>query len=245
MKDIFQPQLQLAREPDGEYTLYAVTICPNSGYSAGRAHRGVPPEVRLIAEVFPVILTLHARRGPALQVLTPVRHYLRNLKLGAEHGKTTLTAFAVLRGLVVGMASVPIQPSHECPKKDPIAVDTTGWYAWRTKPATGPASFHVSGVVNLPTPGYEAHLVRATPQGINPRELILDLQVKPRPGIWPQVITPTSVRFDEDTPAVEYDGVLIREPDGDSVHLDVDADAGAEGEADGGTGDPQQQQQRG
>ena len=222
MKQIFQPHIQLELEPDGELTLHAVTLCPNSGYSAGRAHRGVPPTVRLTAETFSVLLNLHVRRGPALQMLTPVRHYLRNLKLGGEHGKTTLTVFAMLRGDVVGSASIPIHPAHECPKKDPVTVGTTDWYAWTNRMPGGPGSFHVSGVVHLPTPGYAAHLERATPQGINPRELILDLKVTPRPGIWPQVITPASLRLDEETPAVDYTGVLIREPDGDAVHLDVE-----------------------
>jgi hypothetical protein len=221
MKQIFQPQIQLELEPDGEYTLHAVTLAPNSGYSAGRARPGVPPTVRLTVETFSVLLNLHVRRGPALQVLTPVRHYLRNLKLGPKHGKTTLTVFAMFRGDVVGSASIPIHTAHECAKKDPVAVDTTDWYAWMNRMPGGPGSFHVNGVVHLPTPGYEAHLERAAPQGINPRELILDVKVTPRPGVWPQVITPASLRFDEES-AIDYDGVLIREPDGDAVHLDVE-----------------------
>jgi len=222
MKDMFQPQLQLVREPDGEYTLNAVTICPNSGYSAGRAHLGVPPTVRLIAETLGVILDLHERRGPALQVLTPVRHHLRNLKLGAKEGKTSVTVFAMLHGHVVGTASAAIHASHEHPKKDPPSVDTTGWYAWLSKSVQGPVSFHVTGVVHLPSPGYEAHLVRAVPQGINPKELILDLQIKPLPGFWPQVVTAASLRLDESSPGIEYTGVLVREPDGDTVHFDVE-----------------------
>src|SRR5262245_17973177 len=113
MKEIFQPDLQLVREPDGEYTLNAVTICPNSGYSAGRARPGVPPEVRIIAETFSVILQLHVRRGPALQVLTPVHHHLRNLKRGDKYGKTMVTAWTMLRGHVVGSASIPVRPVYD------------------------------------------------------------------------------------------------------------------------------------
>jgi hypothetical protein len=224
MKEVFQPQLQLEREPDGEYTLHAVTLCPSSAYSAGRAHQGIPPTVRLIPETFSVLLELRVRGGRARQVLTPVRHRLRNLKLGPEQGKTMVTAFAMLRGDVVGSASLPVQATHECPGKDPPVVDTADWYAWLDRMPVGPGAFHVTGVVYLPSPGYEAMLVRAVPQGINPRELILDLKLTERPGIWPQVITPTSVRLDEELPAapVEYTGVLIREPDGDAVHLGVE-----------------------
>ena len=80
----------------------------------------------------------------------------------------------------------------------------------------------MAGVVQLPSPGYDARLVPASPQGINPSELILDLQVTRRPGIWPQVITPVSVRYDQSPAEVLYEGVLVREPDGDAVHIDVD-----------------------
>jgi hypothetical protein len=222
MKEIFQPHVQLELEPDGEYSLHAVTVAPNSAYSAGRARPGAPPTVRLNAETFPVMLDLRARGGRARQVLTPVRHRLRNLKLGPKHGKTTVTVFAMLRGDIVGSASMPVHTAHECPTKDPVSVDTTDWYAWLNKMPGGPVSFHVSGVVHLPTPGYEATLVPASPQGINPKELILDLKVTPRPGLWPQVITPVSLRHDEGTSSIEYTGVLVREPDGDAVHLEVE-----------------------
>ena len=219
--EIFQPRLQLIAEPDGEYTLHAVTITPNSGYSAGRARPGAPPNVRLIPEVFPVLLEIRARRGPALQVLTPVRHHLRNLKLGAKHGKSSVLAFAMVGDRIVGSASIPVGPSHEGPK-NAVTVDTSDWYAWLNQMPPGPASFHVTGVVQLPTPGYDARLVPASPQGINPVELILNLEVTPRPGIWPQVVTPVSVRYDESKASVAYQGVLVREPDGDTVHMEVD-----------------------
>jgi hypothetical protein len=222
MMEIFQPQLELVREPDGEYSLHAVTITPNSGYSAGRARIGTPPNVRLIGEALGVILDLRVRRGAALQVLTPVRHHLRNLKLGPKQGKTSVTAFAVLRGDIVGTASIDVRAVQECPKKNPVTVDTTDWYAYLDKMPPGPPSLHVSGVVYLPTPGYDAVLVPASPQGINPKELILDLVVTPRPGLWPQVITAASVRHDDRTPGIAYEGILIREPDGDGVHIDVE-----------------------
>ncbi len=222
MLEIFQPLLQLEIEPDGEYTLHAVTICPNSSFSAGRARLGVPPAVRLVPETFPVMLDLRVRRGLALPVLTPVRHHLRNLKLGPQHGKTMVTAFAMLHGDVVGTASIEVHASQECPRKDRPIVDTSDWYAWLDKMPPGPPSFHVTGVAHLPTPGYDLRLVKAAPQGINPKELILDLHVHPRPGVWPQVITPVSIRYDERAATVEYEGVLIREPDGDLTNFEVE-----------------------
>ena len=221
--EIFHPSLQLIPERDGEYTLRAITITPNSGFSAGRARPGVaPPTVRLTAEVFPVLLELHAHRGRVRHVPTPVRHRLRDLALGAaggqERGKSSVLAFVMLGDRVLGSASVPVLPTHEGSSD----VDTADWYAWLNTMPGGPPSFHVTGVVHVPTPGYEVKLVPASPQGINPAELILDLQVTQRPGVWPQVVTGLSVRYDQAPASVHYQGVLVREPDGDTVHFDVD-----------------------
>ena len=218
--EIFQPNLELVVEPDGEYTLNAVTIAPSSGYSAGRAHPGVPPNIRLFPEAFPVILPIRTRRGRALQVLTPVRHHLRNLKLGAKLAKTSVVAFAMIGDHIVGKSSVLVSSAHHGPKT--VTVDTSDWYAWLNKMPPGPPSFHVSGIVHTPTPGYTVSLEPARPQGINPRELILQLNVKALPGIWPQHVAGLSVRYDQSPAGVEYDGVLVREPDGDAAHMDVD-----------------------
>jgi hypothetical protein len=219
--EIFQPNLQLAVEPDGEYTLDAVTITPNSGYSAGRARPGVPPNVRLTPETFSVLLEIRAHHGRVRHVLTPVRHHLRNLKLGPKVGKTSVLAFAMLGDRVVGSASIPVGPAHECPKH-PMTIDSHDWHAWIDRMPPGPPSFHVTGVVVLPTPGFELRLEPASPQGINPAELILDLKVNPLPGIWPQIVTSMSVRYDQNPAKVAYQNVLLREPDGDSVQVPVE-----------------------
>jgi hypothetical protein len=156
-----------------------------------------------------------------LPVLTPLRHRLRNLKLGPQYAKTTVLAFAMIGERIVGSASLPVGSVHGAPK-DPVPIDTSDWYAWLNRMPPGKPSFHVTGVVSLPSPGYDARLVAASPQGSNPTDLILDLQVTPRPGVWPQVITPVSVRYDQVPAGVTYRSVLVREPDGDAVQIDVD-----------------------
>jgi hypothetical protein len=222
--EMFQPNLTLSVEPDGEFTLSAVTVTPNSCYSAGRAQPGVPPDVRLTPEVFAVLLQLRTRRGPCLQVLTPVRHQLRNLKLGPQHGMSSVLAFVMIDDRVAGSASIPVQDaSPSLPIKDRVTVDTSDWYAWMNRMPPGPASFHITGVVHLPTPGYSASLEVAAPQGINPAALILDLRVKALPGMWPQVVTPTMVRYDQSPCGVAYETVLVREPDGDAADVDVES----------------------
>lgn len=219
--EMFQPNLSLAIEPDGEFTLHSVTITPSSCYSAGRAAPGVPPTVRLLPEVFSVLLPVRVRQGPCSMVLTPVRHRLRNLQLGAKHGKTTVTAFLMNGMQVLGSASIPVVSTHECPK-DPMVLDTSEWFAWVNRMPPGPASFHVTGTVTLPSPGYEARLEYASPQGINPAGLILDLRVAKRPGSWPQMVTNVTVRYDVANYQGRYDSVLIRLPDGEAIQLEVE-----------------------
>jgi hypothetical protein len=218
----FEPQLVLAREPDGEFTLNAVTIAPNSCYSAGRAELGPPPNVRLLPEVLPVLLHLRARTGPCLMVLTPARHQIHDLKLGAAHGKTSVAAFVMLNGAVVGSAFIKVDEPGTCVNEGAKPVSTADWYAWINRMPPGPASFHVRGTVQVPTPGFAARLKAAVPQGINAAELILDLVVEKLPGQWPQVVTSLQVAIDEAPLGVPYKGVLIRVPGSDAVHVEVE-----------------------
>jgi hypothetical protein len=221
MAEIFQPQLRLLVEPDGEYTLHTLTLVPNSLYSAGRAELAVPPTVRLAAEVESVLLHIRARNGLCIPWIRPLRHRLHNLKLGDAHGKTSVMAFAMIDGRIVGSASVAVGPATPNPNPT-ISVDTSDWYAWVNAFPPGPSSFHVTGIVYAPTPGYTASLEVAVPQGINPRDLILDLHLRALPGIWPQVITPISVRYDLADYSGNYESVLVREPDGDAVQIPVE-----------------------
>lgn len=217
--EMFQPNLTLHQEPDGQLTLDAMTLTPNGCYSAGPAVIAVPPAVRLTAEVLSVLLPIRVHRGHCAMVVTPVRHRIANL---APAGKTTVTAFATIDGRVVGSASAPILPSCTLPTKNPLPIETTGWYAWLDTMPGGKPTFHVVGTVVLPSPGYEAKLEAVSPQGINPKELILALHVVKKPGFWPQIIMPTLVHYTQRPAQVAYEGVEIREPDGDTVHIPVE-----------------------
>lgn len=223
MLDIFQPQLRLLVEPDGEYTLHALTLAPNSLHSAGTVELGVPASVRLAADVESVLLHIRTRKGFGLPMVRPLRHRLCNLRLGPAHNKTSVIGFALIDGSVVGSASIPVDSTTTIPNPYPsISVDTSDWYAWVNALPPGPKSFHVTGVVYAPTPGYDASLIPANPQGVNPKDLILDLRLQPRPGVWPQVITPISVRYDIEDYAGNYESVQVREPDGDAVQFPVE-----------------------
>jgi hypothetical protein len=223
MLEIFEPQLRLLVEPDGEFTLHALTLAPNALYSSGRAELAVPPNVRLSPEVESVLLHIRTRQGFGIAMVRPLRHRLCNLKLGEAHGKSSVMAFAMVDDRVVGSSSIPINPCTVTPNPNPsISVDTSDWHAWVNAMPPGPQSFHVTGVAYAPTPGYEVSLAMATPQGINPADLILDLDLRPLPGIWPQVVTPISVRYSIADYSGNYRSVLIREPDGDAVQVPVE-----------------------
>lgn len=222
MMKTFEPQLSLSVEPDGEYTLHSVTIAPNSCYSAGRVELAPPPNVRLLPEVQPVILHVQVRTGPCLQVLTPLRHRVHDLRLGAAHGKTGVLAFVMVKGAVVGSASIPVNDPGTSVNPTPRPVDTADWYAWMNRMPPGPGSFHLMGTVLVSNPGVTARLKRGEPQGINPAELIVDLVLEQQPGFWPSVVTAVSVRYDESPAGVSYTGVLVRVAGGDGIHLEVE-----------------------
>lgn len=215
--EMFKPKASLApdRKAD-EYTLRVVTSVPNPCYAAGAVRPGPPDNVRIAADVVPVRVVITKRGGICAQVVSQVRHVHRRVKLGGKTGKGKVLVFAMLDGRVVGTSSV--EPSAKAPP--PLAITTSDWYSWVNKMPPGPATFYVIGVVRTPTPGYDVKLVPASPQGINPNELILDLVVTAKPGVWPQVVTPTSVRFEQ--PDGAYTGVLVRTPDGEGTHVGVE-----------------------
>ncbi|MDQ4133708.1 MAG: hypothetical protein M3179_11005 [Actinomycetota bacterium] len=81
----------------------------------------------------------------------------------------------------------------------------------------GPGGLRVEGECTFGTAGYTVELVRHEPQGINPRDLLLDLIVTPPPPgtVVAQVLTTYQVFYEEET-AVHLDTVTIL-PDGPSV----------------------------
>lgn len=71
------------------------------------------------------------------------------------------------------------------------------WYAWINRQPVGPPRFHLEGGVEVGNPGVELLLTKRIPQGINPSILLLDLSLSQKPGMWPQVITCATARYDE------------------------------------------------
>ena len=73
----------------------------------------------------------------------------------------------------------------------------SAWFAWNDLMLPGPPSFHVVGDIEVPNPGVDAFLHERVPQGINPRVILLNLDLIQKPGIWPQHVVKKQVRFDK------------------------------------------------
>jgi len=216
--DMFEPGLSLVREPDGEHTLHAVTLTPNSCYSAGTVTSGVPEGQTVIPEAIPVILEILHINGFCLQVITPVRHALADLRLGGESGKTSVVAFVMLTDLASGSRTLVGQSSVSLDDEDRITVvpeeqrgraASDEWSATANLKEPPPYSLFVRGRVLAPTPGYKVTLTPAVPQGINPTELILDLALTPPGRLVPAVLTWTEARYDDADYAAGHDTVAI------------------------------------
>jgi hypothetical protein len=89
------------------------------------------------------------------------------------------------------------------------------WSAWHDHQPPGPPVLHVRGECEFPTAGYSVGLRRREPQGINPKDLVLNRIVQEPSGPVAQVVTVVEARYQEETD-FEYDTVTIL-PDGVSV----------------------------
>lgn len=134
-----------------------------------------------------------------------------------------LALFAALLALTVLCACRREEPGVTEPSPSPasgmrIKAD---WAAWVNKMPPGPASFHVEGTLHLPHPGFESSLTPRSPQGFNPRILMLDLNVRELDGMWAQVLTDQEVKYIVDPYDGDYEQVHILYPNGDSVFLEL------------------------
>jgi hypothetical protein len=93
------------------------------------------------------------------------------------------------------------------------ARECSEWEAWHDHMPGGPATLIVSGVCKVPDDRYKVVLRRREPQGINPKDLLLELIVtEERSGTELVEETALEVRYEEQTD-FEYDTVTIL-PDG-------------------------------
>ena len=87
--------------------------------------------------------------------------------------------------------------------------DKHDWKAVLNMMPPGKPRLHVTGTADCTTTGYKnVHLAEVTPQGINPRILLLELKWEAPTGPAHETITPHEVRFDKH-PSPEYNEVVI------------------------------------
>jgi hypothetical protein len=71
------------------------------------------------------------------------------------------------------------------------------WVASHRRDPSGDLDLVVEGTGMAPTPGWEAELVRANPQGTNPKILLLRFIEHRSSGPQPEVLTPITVTYIE------------------------------------------------
>ena len=89
--------------------------------------------------------------------------------------------------------------------------NTRNWSAWIDLQPPGPPALHVIGEVEVSASNKRPVLREASPQGINPEILLLDLSIQDTGGIGTPAFEYKEVRFDKSpVRARQYSTVQIR-----------------------------------
>ena len=116
---------------------------------------------------------------------------------------STLTAALALGGCATYPAEDAAMAS--CPH---VSRD---WQAWISA-MPGPdakRTLHITGSVDMPTPGYSVKLVGGPADRMQPPGLRFQLEATPPDGMVTQVITPTEVNYSEPTPYPQIREIMI------------------------------------
>ena len=188
------------------------SLCPNTGAAAVLLVNGAPVasgvitalgstiqhEVAAGAIVMAIVHAIDLNNGVVCVRLGELEYALSECELVRKSAGVQAASFTN------GAASIP----------------TRDWYAWNNLMPPRPDTFHVTGEVEVANPGVNVLLVPRTPQGINPRILLLDLVLAQQPGMWPQVVTWKPARYDKVN--VTYDSVEVYYNNGVVVTVPVD-----------------------
>lgn len=133
-------------------------------------------------------------------------------------------------GIIVGLFLLPMTTTAlaQDPPIDKVPNRPADrWRAWAVTEGEN-TRLVVEGVYSNGGPGVVAVVTPATPQGINPKILILDVKVGTLPGVWPAILTPIPASYvAKDYKAGTYNSIHIRYPNGTSVMIDKIIDTGA------------------
>jgi hypothetical protein len=133
--------------------------------------------------------------------------------------------------IIALLASTPAIASFNSPflvaranaSEETALISTSDWRATANlMPGLRTPSLYVEGMVKLPNPGYEVNLVEACPgRREDAEELHLKLEVREKEGLYPQVITTRSVRYEDSQYAENYENAIVELPDGSNITLDI------------------------
>lgn len=222
--EMFRPELALLWEKDDTYTLAAVTMTPHNGFSVGAARIGTPPGMVHVPEAIPVTLTIAHRGGMYFPIATPVSHSFGGLKVGGRSDSTSVVAYTVLDGQVVGFNSIG---AHEVAARLPVSESewspVLGFKDWHAVVGgkNGRRTLYVRGAVTFRAIGYSARLVEQD-IGMHPDILMCALEVEAPPqGAALPMLHDVYVNF-EDEELMEGKETVTITHDGDPVlHIPI------------------------
>lgn len=115
------------------------------------------------------------------------------------------------------MDSAPMDNETENEAIAPIS--TSAWEAIENRNSLGFPTLYVTGEVSLPNPGYDAELIRPIEQNLLDDTLILVLRIDEPSGnfLYPSVVTPHTVRYDDEFYLGGYEQVVVRAEDGSTL----------------------------
>lgn len=221
--NFFRPSLTLVplvNQGDGGFALDTTTLVPTVAYVIAGSKPSVSPRNASIPpDLAPVALLV--RKHVVGDVGHPVLRNHRVPKLNLA-GKTGVVAFVCTEDdgqLAHVLGSAVSHVVRALPTLEGSQSVRAGDWGFCILPTKEGATLLVSGLVFTQTPGFSVSLVAKAPQGFNPKELLLDVVVKPSVGRWPTEVTPHTVQFQ--TQFHDHTGVMIFTPDGEATRIAV------------------------
>jgi hypothetical protein len=93
-------------------------------------------------------------------------------------------------------------------KTAPLMCQVQEWDAYLDTMPPGPSQLRVNGTAECPAAGHELRVVRAAPQGTNPKDLILRL-VETAPKAGAQVVSNVTFTYAEAARVGQFDTVTL------------------------------------
>lgn len=145
---MFEPQLKLVPEPDGEFSLLGETLVPNACFSAGKAVKSAPPGIKLGAHVVAVRFALKFRMREEPGPPQTIKHRVFNLKLSDGE---VVRAFVTLDDRILGSTDMIVGTAAGTGVLDMVAL--SGPSLAIVRPPLTPAMCQAVVVAATPSPG--------------------------------------------------------------------------------------------